>query len=150
MAQKHRQAHNHTQSSQHHDVSEDAQAWSEGENDSTPKLPSNASWASTKEDKERKVSGQKSRTSSVTSIDYPTIEASVKVSATGHLGGPVSSRERKDSGRISDQSSTLATKPIFVEAGRKSSFDKGTISSYSNYIILNGKFFSLRVDITKI
>ena len=98
--QKQKQSYNHEPfATNQHGVSEDAQAWSEGENDNTAMLPSNASWAS-KDDKDKKVElvQRKSRNNSI-SIDYPSIEASsAKISATVRPTTP--SRDRKDSGSI--------------------------------------------------
>ena len=86
-----------------HGVSEDAQAWSEGENDNTAMLPSNASWASTNKDDKRIESVQRKSRNNSTSIDYPSIEASsAMLSATTRPLTP--SRDRKDSASVDTKS----------------------------------------------
>lgn len=109
--QKQKQVHcNHGPSSTNqHGVSEDAQAWSEGENDSTAMLPSNASWASNKDDKDKRIESvqRKSRNNS-TSIDYPSIEASSAIiSATVRPLTP--NRDRKDSGSVAGDTKSVTT-----------------------------------------
>lgn len=80
--QKQRQGscHNQPTSSNGNDISEDVSdsAWADVDLDNH--LPSNASWAAIRDEKDKKMD-TKSRTSSVTSTDYPTIDVSNKTSS---------------------------------------------------------------------
>ena len=109
--QKQKQVHiNHGLSgTNQHSISEDAQAWSEGENDNTAMLPSNASWASNRDDRDKRAESvqRKSRNNS-TSIDYPSIEASSAIlSATVRPLTP--NRDRKDSGILAGDTKSVQT-----------------------------------------
>lgn len=134
-------------------MSEDASAWSDGENDNTAMLPSKASWAS-KDDKDKKTTEptvqRKSRNNSI-SVDYPPIEASAKIGAAVRPITPsrdkkdssnTSSRNRKDSGSVSNDTKTAQSlpsnkQPAKLQTPGKIGFNLRIVNVIYTYIILD-------------